>query len=500
MARVFREGGDLTVGAEIPVTLGLRQLEARADVAAGALRVQVDVDGTRAGRTHAEATAQLLQGLVSNDSPLRMAASADMPSVAWLAPLTGQPGLDLDGTLRLRLTGSGTVGNPALDGTITGDKLAARWTEQGLNLRGGVLRAQLAGDELRLQQLSFNGPHGTVMADGTMRLTGGAAGMQLKLTADKLEVLSRPDRTLVVSGQATLVRDASRFALDGKFQADRALVELAPQGTPTLSDDVVVLGRGTPAAPAKQEAALPLTIDVTASLGDQFRLRGKGIDATLGGSVRLRRSGANPPRLNGTIRVISGNYAAYGQKLAIDHGVLTFSGPYDNPSLDILAVRRPTNNEQPSETNVEAGVEVRGTALAPTARLVSTPSVPDSEKLFWLVLGHGIQGTSGGEADVLGAAASALLSGSGGGGFTNKIAGSLGLDEIGLSGNARGLESTVVTVGKRLSSRTYLSFEQGASTASSLVRLRYKLNPRITLQLQTGTNTALDVLYSWTFD
>ena len=53
---------------------------------------------------------------------------------------------------------------------------------------------------------------------------------------------------------------------------------------------------------------------------------------------------------------------------------------------------------------------------------------------------------------------------------------------------------------KRISSRAYLSFEQGATTATSLVRLRYKLNPRITLQFQTGTNTALDILYSWTFD
>ena len=44
------------------------------------------------------------------------------------------------------------------------------------------------------------------------------------------------------------------------------------------------------------------------------------------------------------------------------------------------------------------------------------------------------------------------------------------------------------------------SFEQGAATATSAVRLRYKINPRITLQLQTGTNTALDVLYSWAFD
>jgi translocation and assembly module TamB len=332
-----------------------------------------------------------------------------------------------------------------------------------------------------------------------MQLAGGGANLQLKLVADKLEALSRPDRTVVVSGQATLVRDAGHFALEGKLHADRALIELAPQGRPTVSDDVVVLGRGTPGQTVKQEGEKPLTVDLTADLGDDFRLRGKGIDATLGGSLQLRRSGAKPPRVNGTIRVVSGTYSAYGQKLTIERGLLTFSGPYDNPSLDILAVRQPPNGEQPSDTNVQAGVEVRGTALAPRARLVSTPTVSDSEKLSWLVLGHGMQGTTGSEADALGAAASALLAGSGGG-FQSKVAGSLGLDEIGVSGGAKGLESTVVTVGKRLSSRAYLSFEQGTATASSVVRLRYKLNPRVTLQLQAGTNTALDVLYSWAFD
>jgi translocation and assembly module TamB len=202
--------------------------------------------------------------------------------------------------------------------------------------------------------------------------------------------------------------------------------------------------------------------------------------------------------------VVEGTYAAYGQRLAIERGVVTFSGPYDNPSFDILAVRKRPEGEQLSDTNVEAGVQVRGTALAPTAKLVSTPNVSESDKLSWLVLGHGIEGTTGNEAGVLSAAAGALLGGKGGtGGIQSKIANSLGLDELGVrqgSGQETGLANTVVTVGKRISNRLYLSFEQGAVTATSVVRLRYKINPRVTLQLQTGTNTALDVLYSWAFD
>ena len=498
MLHVFREKGDLIAGAEVPVVLGLRQLDARADVRSGALRMQVELDGTRAGRAKIDATARMLDGRLGNDSPLTLSASADMTSIAWLAPLSGQPALELDGTLKLNLSGTGTVGAPSLNGSISGDKLALSWAEQGVKLARGELRAQLAGDQLLLQRLSFEGAQGRASADGTVRFAGGEASMNLTLIADKLEVLSRPDRTVVVSGQSTLVRDAKRFTLNGKFRADRALIELAPQGRPTLSSDVIVLGRDKAALAIKEAPSMPLSVDIEADLGEAFRLRGMGADAELAGTVRFRAAGARAPRANGTIRVVSGTYAAYGQKLSIERGVLTFSGPLDNPALNILAVRKRPDGEQLTETNVEAGVEVRGTALAPAAKLVSTPSVPDSEKLSWLVLGHGMEGTSGNEAGMLSAAAGALLGGSGGG-FQSRLANSLGVDELGLA-QAKGLESTVVTVGKRISARAYLSFEQGATTASSLVKLRYKLNPRITLQLQTGTNTAFDVLYSWAFD
>jgi translocation and assembly module TamB len=504
---VFREKGDLIAGDFAPIALGLRQLDVRADVSGGALRAQLAVDGSRIGTAKADATAQMIRGRLDNDSPLRLTASASLGSLAWVSPLLGQPGLEVDGALNLAVSGAGTVGAPTLNGTVNGDGMAVRWPDQGLRLRNGQLRALLSGDQLQLQRFAFEGNSGRATIDGNVRFAGGEAAMQLKLVADKLEALSRPDRTVIVSGQATVVRDPRRFAVEGSFRADRALLELAPLGRPTISDDVIVLGRANAKeTPARKDAAVPLTIDLTADLGDDFHLRGMGADAYLAGSVHVHKVGDRPPRINGTVRTVSGTYAAYGQRLAIERGAVTFSGAYDNPSIDVLAVRKRPEGEQLSDTNVEAGVQVRGTALSPAAKLVSTPNVTDSEKLSWLVLGHGMEGTTGNEADVLSAAAGALLGGKGGtGGIQSKLSNALGIDELGVhqregTGQASGLENTVVTVGKRVSSRLYLSFEQGAATATSLVRLRYKINPRITLQLQAGTNTALDVLYSWTFD
>ena len=404
----------------------------------------------------------------------------------------------------MSLNGSGTIAAPQLNGDITGDKLVVSWVDQGIKLRNGQLQAHLTGDQLQLQKLAFDGAEGRAQADGWIRYAGNEATMQLKLSADKLEVLSRPDRILVLSGQSTLTRDAKHFQLDGKFRADRANIELAGADTPTLSDDVVIIGKN--AAPQKAPQGMPLNVDVEADLGDDFTLKGKGLEAELAGALRIRIADRRPPRVTGSVRVTSGTYAAYGQKLTIDRGVINFTGAYDNPGLNILAVRRRPEGEALSETNVEAGVEVRGTALAPQAKLVSTPAVSDSDKLAWLVLGHGIDNTAGNEMALLGTAAGALFGGAGQG----KLANALGVDELGVSqvagtgaagsGSATGLQNTVVTVGKRISSRAYLSFEQGAGTATSLVKLKYKLNPRITLQFQTGTNNALDVLYTWAFD
>jgi translocation and assembly module TamB len=503
-ARIYREKGDLVVvgASDKPVTLGLRKLEARANVAGGALRMAVELDGLRAGQARINATTQLVDGRIAGASPLAFDGNVNLASIAWLAPLAGMPGLELDGALKVIASGSGTVADPVLQGDAVGERLVVNWADQGIKLRNGQLQANFAGDKLNLQRLAFDGDRGSAKADGWVRFAGGDATMQLALAADQLQVLSRPDRILVLSGQAALVRDQKHFQLDGKLKAERANLELAADNAPTISEDVVIVGRNKPgqvAAPAAQKS-LPLNVDMEADLGDDFRLKGKGIDAQLAGMVRVRIQDRRPPRATGSIRVVSGTYAAYGQKLTIARGVLNFTGAYDNPGLNILAVRKRPEGEQLTETNVEAGVEVRGTALAPQAKLVSTPSVPDSEKLAWLVLGHGLADAGGNEMALLGTAAGALFGGSGSG-----IAGKLGLDELGLSqaqngGNAKGLENTVVTVGKRLSSRAYLSFEQGAGSATSLVKLRYKLNPRITLQLQTGTNNALDVLYTWAFD
>ena len=130
----------------------------------------------------------------------------------------------------------------------------------------------------------------------------------------------------------------------------------------------------------------------------------------------------------GTIRATGGEYRAYGQRLDIERGVVRFTGPIDNPALDILAIR--PNLVQ------RVGVEITGRALAPVVRLYSEPDLPEAEKLSWLVVGRP-SASGGAEAALLQQAGVALLS-SRTGGSKRGIAAAVGLDELSFSREGSG--------------------------------------------------------------
>ena len=81
-------------------------------------------------------------------------------------------------------------------------------------------------------------------------------------------------------------------------------------------------------------------VSVQLDLGPQFEVRGRGLQARLTGQLNLRSTVALPaPRVFGEVRTASGSYRAYGQLLTIENGEMVFNGPYDDPALDILAIR-----------------------------------------------------------------------------------------------------------------------------------------------------------------
>ncbi len=514
-----RSRGDLLMRADSPATpplqAGLRAASARLAVQGTRGTLELQWDSAQAGQLQAQLSSRLdprgtLGALWPAEAPLGGRVQARLPRVdawSWLAP----PGWRMRGSLDARFELAGTRSQPRWQGTLQADDLALRSAVEGVEFGQGRLRARLQDqalllDEFRLQDSSAQA--GEVSARGVVRWLGAqgpawqTVQMDLQIQARTLRVSQRADRRLTVSGQARAQWLDGRMRLTGELLADSALFVLPDDSTPRLGSDVVIVRPApraphadvrTDSAPAGSLMGTP-EVQVQLRLGPDFQLRGLGISTRLAGELQLVSGAATQgePRLHGQVRTEGGRYRAYGQQLAIEQGLLRFTGPYNNPVLDILALR--PNLAQ------RVGVTVTGTAQAPRIRLYADPDMPEADKLAWLVLGRA-PAAGGAESALLQQAALALLGGRGEG-LGAELARTLGLDELSLaSRSATGAEGntvsgTALTLGKRLSKDFYVVYESSVSGAFGTLFIFYELSRKLSLRAQAGEYNALDLLYT----
>ncbi len=501
---IERSRGDLTVTDETGTqSLGLSDLR----VALNASNGIWNFTQALAGKTVGVAAG----AVVVRTSPQALWPTADAPlqgvlelQVANLGTWgTWVPaGWRLDGALRASASIAGRFGAPEYTGQVVGTKLGVRNLLLGVNVAEGDVAIALQGSTARIERFAAKAGNGTVRLEGNASL-GVAPKAQLKLTADKFQLLGRVDRRIVASGQAQLLLDKDTLALDGTFGVDEGLIDFTRSDAPTLSEDVVVVRGKQPDVPSAAESAASaaaaaqaappaatgrkVALDLNVTLGEKLRVRGRGLDTGLRGELHITSPGGRMA-VNGTVRTADGTYQAYGQKLTIDRGLITFAGSTDNPRLDIEATR--------PNIDTRVGVQVTGTTANPRVRLFSEPELSEIDKLSWLVMGRASDGLGRTDTALLQRAALALLSGEGPG-VTDKITKAIGLDEISLRQSEGEVKETVISLGKQISRRWYVGYERGLNATSGSWQLIYRVAQRFTLRAQSGLDNSLDAIWTW---
>lgn len=422
-------------------------------------------------------------------APLAGALQARVADLGIWSPWV-PAGWRLAGELDLQAALSGTLGRPQLTGALSGRRIAVRNLLQGVNLSDGTLAVRLDGERARIEQLSIKG------GDGTLSLTGDAElsrqpRARLAVEARRFRVISRVDRNAVASGSAVLQLTPDRGQLDGRFTVDEGLFDASQRDAPSLDGDVTVQRPGQEQVASSQEAEARrnFVLNLGLDLGERLRVRGRGLDTGLRGELKLTTPGGRLA-VNGSVRTEQGTYAAYGQKLDIERGIVSFAGPPEEPRLDILALR--------PNIDVRVGVAVTGTAQAPRVRLFSEPDMGETEKLSWLVLGRAPDGLGRTDTALLQRAALALLAGEGQA-PTDQFLNLLGIDDLSLRQGDGDVRETVITLGKQLSRRWYVGYERGVNATTGTWQLTYRIAQRFTLRAQSGLENSLDVIWTWRF-
>ncbi|MDP4028977.1 MAG: translocation/assembly module TamB domain-containing protein [Gallionella sp.] len=516
--RANRESGDWMLPGILPPAMraaGLETLRLEAHSAGGRVSLDVVAAGSRIGHWQAGATLPLAGGAAgfvippspaAGEEPLTGWLKAAITDLAWVGPaldgnLTSAGALDIDAEL------SGTLDAPLLSGHVRGGGLAVGLIDQNIQLRDGELAIRFDQQRAVLERLAFIAPQqpppraartagftsqvepGRLNIEGELDLR--QRGASLTATLTRLPLSQRPERWVVASGKARLNygadRQRDRLKIGAELVADAGFIAEAASSRPELSEDIVVLGQ----LPVERRGPR-IESDISFDLGEHFHLRSTGLAARLTGRLRVRGDGDGPLVATGSIATRDATFDAYGQRLAVERGIVNFQGALDDPGLNVLALRK--------DLAVEAGVSVTGTAQRPVVRLVSTPPVPDAEKLSWIVLGRPPD-AGGTDTSLLLSAAGAILGGQGEG-LTAQLAQAFGIDEISLRQAPTGdpLTGQILTLGKRLSARTYIGYEQGLTAAAGAIKLTHALTPRISIITRSGEDNAIDVFYHFAFD
>jgi translocation and assembly module TamB len=422
------------------------------------------------------------------------------------------------GAIEIDAEVAGTLAAPVLSGHVRGTGLAIGLIDENVQLREGELTIRFDRERAIVERLSFVAPQrppasamrsvntagftapkepGRVNVSGDIDLKPGQRQVRLVATLSQVPLMQRAERWVIASGTVRLdqSRQGTRAALkiNADLVADAGFMAEASSGQPKLADDIVVLGRQSVVRRSSR-----IDTQIVFDLGQHFHLRAAGLAARLSGRLHVRGGGDRPLAATGSIATHDATFEAYGQRLTVERGIVNFQGPLDDPGLNVLALRKDLTTG--NSNSVEAGVEVSGTAQRPVVRLVSTPAVSDTEKLSWIVLGRAPD-SAGSDSQLLIAAAGAIL-GKQGAGIAGQLAQNFGIDELSFRQTPGGeaLAGQTLVLGKRLSARTYLAYEQGLTAATGAIKLTYALTPRISVVTHAGDDNAIDVFYHFTFD
>ncbi|MEM6826490.1 MAG: translocation/assembly module TamB domain-containing protein [Pseudomonadota bacterium] len=437
-------GGDPTASARVEVQnfarSGLVLSSKPVDIVAGldltaetlVAAATVETDGTRLGRVDARITdfgpgetvaERLRDGRLSANLSYDGAAEA-------LWRLAAIDSFDLTGPAQLYAQASGTLSAPSLTGSVASDNLRLQSAILGTDLSAVRVRGRFDGAQLQLTRFSGNAPEGgRVQGSGTVDLgtieTAGSPALDLKLAADRANLLDAFGLEATVTGPMRIVSDGRDGTIAGRLVVDEASWRLGyaaeDLALPEFEVEEVNLTSEMSREAQRSSPAGSWRYLIDAKSYEGVEVEGLGIDSVWGVDIALRGT-VDEPRLGGEARLVRGDYTFAGTRFDLERGRITFDeiGPID-PQLDIIA--------ETSKDNIDVTVTIGGTSEAPQVAFASEPALPDEEILSRLLFGDSVTSLSATDAVQLAAALASLRGGSG----TDPIGSlrdSIGLDQL----------------------------------------------------------------------
>ncbi|MCM5557878.1 translocation/assembly module TamB domain-containing protein [Pleomorphomonas sp. JP5] len=380
-------------------------------------------------------------------------------------------GTRLTGTANAAMKATGSLASPDLSGrvTVSGASIADPLTT--MRLEAIEVALQLSGNSVRIEKAtgSVKGG-GRLSAEGSLGLSGGLP-VDVRITATKARITDGRIVTadlssslsvggsvvngLMVAGKVDIARAEITVPEGGGGAA--ALIEVRHKNTP--ADVNATLKRISQAAGGNRtssEGGLSVGLDVAVNAPRQLFVRGRGIDAELGGNLTVRGTLDNVQPV-GKFTLIRGRVQVIGQRINLTEGTVTLQGDL-NPYLSLSATT--------TSDSISVTATVEGYADNPSIVLSSSPELPQDEILARFLFKRSVSDLSALQIAQLAEAVTQLAGGGDGNGIVDRLRASVGLDDLDVNTDAQG--NAAVTAGRYITERVYLGVTAGEGGRSGM--------------------------------
>jgi translocation and assembly module TamB len=403
-----------------------------------------------------------------------------------LNPLLEAGGRHVTGAITIDTTVTGAAASAQIGGKIRLAKGSLRDYAQGINLSD--ITGELSGSQglLRIEKLTARAAPGDVSVEGTIGVLQPKIPVDLKVTAKNAQPIANNIVTANLNADIKVTGTArERLDVAGKIDVNRADVEI-PSGLPP---NVAVLDVRRPgeAPPKPPEKPLVIGLNITVNAPRQILVKGRGLDAELGGELRIRGT-TDSPAVGGGFDLQRGFFTLASSKLTFTNGNVTFGGAgltnKIDPTLDFTA--------QTQVADITAIVRITGLADAPKIELTSTPELPQDEILARVLFGQSASQLTALQVVQIGTALATLSGGGGGLNPVAKIQKALGLDRLSVGGgSSTGTNGTQqntgasIEAGRYVSSRVFVAVKE-STTGTSQLAVDVDLTKHLKLQTKLG--------------
>lgn len=408
----------------------------------------------------------------------------------FLARRLAAQGVGLDGGADVALKVSGNLFKPDLAGTVKTAGARFLHAPSGMAINDLAATITLGGGTATISSLTGAlSTGGTVKGSGTVQIDPDKGfPAELSLALDNGRYTDGRVVTANLGGQVKVTGAlVAEPLLSGTINLGRTVVTI-PERLPASLDALGVKHRNAPAAVADQQSAMqPATassggaggvaLDLQVNAPQEIFVQGRGLDAELGGSLKLTGP-ASAPEAVGRFDLRRGRLDLLGRRLQFTSGSIGFSGsmvPYLNLKADSTI----------DSTTVT--VVVTGPATNPSFAFESSPALPQDEILARLVFGKAMSGLSPLQIAQLAAAAGQLAGVGGSTSLLQNLRNSTGLDDIDVKTDDK-TGDTSVAVGKYLNDKTYLTIEKGSQPGSGKATIDLELGKGVKLRGEATDN------------